>query len=248
MSGQQWDPDTYERSARFVSEHGVGVVELLDPKPGERILDLGCGDGALTERIVAAGCQVVGIDGSVAQVAAAQRRGLDARVVSAEAMAFEAEFDAVFSNAVLHWIPNAQAVLKGVHRALRSGGRFVGEFGGHGNVQAIRNALADALGRRRIDAAALDPWYYPTDDEYGRLLEEHGFTVSMIRLFPRPTSLPGDMSDWILTFAQPFLAPIDEGDRARLLNEVSESLRPQLYDPQSGWKADYVRLRFSARR
>ncbi|MGH7789991.1 MAG: class I SAM-dependent methyltransferase, partial [Candidatus Binatia bacterium] len=145
---QSWDPERYARNARFVAELGAPVVELLAPRAGERVLDLGCGDGALTERLVALGCAVVGVDASPEQIAAARARGLDAHVVPGEGLAFAAEFDAVFSNAALHWMKNADVVIDGVWRALRPGGRFVGECGGAGCVAQIVAALAAALARR----------------------------------------------------------------------------------------------------
>jgi trans-aconitate methyltransferase len=172
MTQQRWDPQTYAKHARFVSDLGSGVVELLGPRAGERILDLGCGDGALTEKLVAAGAEVVAIDASAEQVAGARARGLDARVAGAEALPFAAEFDAVFSNAALHWMRDADAVLVSVHRALRPGGRFVAEMGGAGNVAAIRGALAEALDRRGIDGRALDLLY-----EAGR-----GWVADYVRL------------------------------------------------------------------
>jgi len=140
VAPQDWDPETYAKNARFVANLGLDVLALLAPEPGERVLDLGCGDGALTERLVAAGCSVVGIDSSAAQVTAARARGLDARVGRGESLPFEGEFDAVFSNAALHWIRDADAVVKSVYRALKPGGRFVGELGGAGNVGTIRSA------------------------------------------------------------------------------------------------------------
>src|SRR5512138_2182814 len=140
-TAQTWDPERYARNARFVSDLGAPVVELLAPRPGERILDLGCGDGALTEKLVALGCEVIGVDGSAEQVAGARRRGIDARVADGQALDFDGEFDAVFSNAALHWMKRADAVVDGVWRALRPGGRFVAECGGHGCVDEIATAL-----------------------------------------------------------------------------------------------------------
>src|SRR5579862_57880 len=147
-NSQTWDPDSYARNARFVSDLGAPVVELLAPRPGERILDLGCGDGALTAKLVALGCDVVGVDASAAQVDAARRIGLDARVGDGNLLNFDAEFDAVFSNAAIHWMNRPDDVIAGVSRALKPVGRFVGEFGGYGCVEKIKRALIASLKRR----------------------------------------------------------------------------------------------------
>lgn len=248
VTEQRWDPVTYAEHARFVSDLGAGAVDLLAPRPGERILDLGCGDGALTETLVAAGCEVVAVDASPEQVAAARRRGLDARVADAQALSFVAEFDAVFSNAALHWMRAADTVLASVHRALRPGGRFVAEMGGAGNVAAIRAALAEALARRGLDGQAADLLFLPTAEEYRARLEAHGFAVATITLFARPTPLPGSLSAWLETFAQSFLRAVSPEERPRLVDEVTDALRPRLYDPERGWVADYVRLQFAAAR
>ncbi|MGI8784348.1 MAG: class I SAM-dependent methyltransferase [Acidobacteriota bacterium] len=248
MAAQSWNPETYARNARFVSELGLEVLELLSPQPGERVLDLGCGDGALTERLVCAGCSVIGVDSSAEQVAAARMRGLDARVANAESLPFEGEFHAVFSNAALHWIRDAGAVVASVHRALKPGGRFVGELGGSGNVMTRRTALAEALYRRGVDAAALDPWMFPTVEQYRTLLESDGFAVKTIALFARPTALPTGMPAWLDTFAQSFLAVFEPGERQKIIDEICATVRPYLYDSQRGWFADYVRLRFAAQR
>ena len=245
---QVWDPDRYATHARFVSDLGAPVVELLDPRPGERVLDVGCGDGALTEKLVEAGCRVVAVDSSPEQVRAARQRGIDARVADATALAFDAEFDAVFSNAVLHWIRDPDAALAAIRCALAPGGRLVAEFGGHGCVASIRAAFGEVLARRGIDAEALNPWYFPTAEEYRDRLDENGFNVDSIRLFPRPTPLPSDLTDWLQTFAQPYLAGVPKGDRLAVLNEMRQRLEPVLSTPDGGWLADYVRLRFAARR
>lgn len=246
MTTQQWDPETYARNARFVSDLGMGVFELLAPQRGERVLDLGCGDGVLTAKLVAAGCRVIAIDSSAEQIGAARARGLDARRGRAETMPFDAEFDAVFSNAVLHWIPDAAAAIASVHRALKPGGRFVAEFGGAGCVQTVRRALIAEADRRGLDGAALDPWFFPTAAAYRALLEARGFTVRAISLFPRPTPLPGDIADWLETFAQPFLGAVPQNDRRGFIEDVRSAVQPTLFDPARGWSADYVRLRFAA--
>jgi SAM-dependent methyltransferase len=244
---QHWSAEGYERTARFVSDLGAPVLELLAPRAGERILDLGCGDGALTERIAAAGAQVTGVDGSDDFIEAARARGLDAHVMDGQRLTFEDAFDAVFSNAALHWMHDADAVLAGVHRALVPGGRFVGEMGGHGNVAAIRLAVDAAVMRRGIDPGAYSPWYFPTAAEYGARLTAAGFAVERIELYPRITPLP-DMGGWIDTFAAPFFAALEPDERLAARNEAVEMLRPFLCDRAGAWTADYVRVRFAARR
>jgi SAM-dependent methyltransferase len=243
---QTWDPERYDRHARFVSDLGEAVVALLAPRPNERVLDLGCGDGVLTAKLDALGCRVVGVDGSAAQVEAARRRGVDARVGDGEALAFEEEFDAVFSNAALHWMRRPDAVIAGVWRALRPGGRFVGELGGDGCVRTIVDALGTALAARGIDVASVNPWYFPTVEDYRMRLERRGFRVDSIVLFARPTPLPGNVTGWLETFAESFTAGLPAEERAAFLAEVEERLRPRLCDEHGRWSADYVRLRFAA--
>lgn len=245
---QTWDPERYDRNARFVSDLGSPVVDLLAPQAGERILDLGCGDGVLTERLAGLGCEVVGVDASEAQVGAALARGLDARVMSGERLSFDGEFDAVFSNAAMHWMRDAGAVIDGVRRALRPGGRFVAELGGAGCVETIRSALIAALDRRGVDGSAADPWYFPSDVEYRARLERGGFEVEYIALIPRPTPLPGDLLGWLETFAESFTSRLPTEDVPAFLEEVQEAIRPSLCAADGSWTADYVRLRFAAKR
>lgn len=247
MTSQSWSAESYARNARFVADLGRPVVAWLAPRTGERILDLGCGDGALTEALVDTGAEIVGVDASDDLLAAARARGLDVRPMDGHALTFDREFDAVFSNAALHWMTRPRAVIAGVARALKPGGRFVGEFGGHGNVAAITLALTVVMQRRGCDGAALIPWYFPSPDEYAELLAETGFTVDRIELIPRPTPLPTGMAGWLATFANPFLTKLPEADRAAALDEAVGLLRPVLCDGKGRWIADYVRLRFEAR-
>ena len=246
IASQTWDPERYARNARFVSDLSAAVVELLDPLPGERILDLGCGDGVLTAKLAEMGCNVVGVDGSAAQVEPARKLGLDARVMDGEKLSFDGEFDAVFSNAALHWMRDPEAVISGVWRALRPKGRFVAEFGGHGCVAKIKKALVGALNRRGLDGEAAVPWYFPTVEEYSMLLNNAGFSLSTIALIPRPTPLPGDVTGWLETFAESFTTCLPLAERPAYIAEVREALSSELADSEGKWTADYVRLRFAA--
>ncbi len=245
--GTHWDARRYASTARFVADLAAPVVDLLAPRRGERILDLGCGDGVLSARIAAAGCEVVAVDGSAEMVAAARARGVDARRVDGQALEFIGEFDAVFSNAALHWMPRGAAVIDGVARALRPRGRFVGEMGGHRNCARILAAIDAALACRGIDSAALNPWYFPGVDEYRELLEARGFAVQRIELLERPTPLAAGFESWMANFGQVFVAPLEAGARAALVAEIKQRLRPDLCGADGQWTADYVRLRFAAR-
>lgn len=243
---QTWDPVSYAKNARFVSDLGSPVLELLSPQAGERILDLGCGDGVLTRKLADLGCTVVAVDSSAPQVEATRRLGLEAYVMKGEELPYREEFDAVFSNAVLHWIKRADAMIEGVHRSLKAGGRFIAECGGHGCVNKIRTALVRALDRRGIDGESRVPWYFPTPADYATRLERVGFRVNSIALIPRPTALPGDIIGYLETFGHDFLAGLSGRARDEYLQEVRALLEPQLVSRDGIWVADYVRLRFSA--
>jgi trans-aconitate methyltransferase len=244
---QRWESERYQKHTGFVPVLGAPVLELLAPKPGERILDLGCGDGALTEKLRDAGAIVEGIDASEAMIEAAKKRGLKVRVLDAQKLDVEQVYDAVFSNAALHWMLDPDAVIAGVRRALKPGGRFVGEFGGHGNVAAITVALVAALEKHGIDAIRANPWYFPTTDAYQERLEAHGFDVTSIQLIPRPTPLPTDMTGWLETMAVAFFDSVQPDKRDKALADTIRLLELCLKDEQGRWTADYVRLRFSAR-
>jgi SAM-dependent methyltransferase len=244
---QTWSPDTYDEHARFVSDLAGEVLNWLAPRSGERILDLGCGDGVLTEQLKNRGCRVIGVDASAGMIAAARARGLDARVADAHQLAFDREFDAVFSNAALHWMIKPGKVLDGVARALVPDGRFVAEFGGHGNVAAITTAMRAVAKSRGGDQELAGPWFFPSVDDYRRLLEQKGFIVKRIGLFPRPTLLKTGMRSWLKLFRAPFFEQFGEAmDDA--LEEAEALLKPSLCDAGGRWTADYVRLRVEALR
>ena len=241
---QHWLAAQYQHNAAFVAAYGTDVLAWLAPQPRERILDLGCGDGALTAQLAASGADVFGIDGSADMVAAAQARGLAAACMDAQQLDFHAEFDAVFSNAALHWMPNAAAVLAGVYRALKPGGRLVAEMGGAGNVAAIHQALAEAA---TAHGFALRPvWYFPTQAEYSTLLQQAGLAPQRMVLFARPTPLPTGITGWLATFAAPLLAEMPPAVRVAVLQQAAAQLQEQLPQENGCLLADYVRLRFEA--
>ena len=244
-ASQRWDAERYAANAGFVPALGESVAALLAPRAGERILDLGCGDGVLTAKLAESGAEIVGVDASPELVAAARASGVDAWVADGHALAFRDEFDAVFSNAALHWMRRPDDVLHGVRRALRAGGRFVAEMGGHGNVATITTALRAAL-RLHGEHDPAFAWYFPTADEYGCLLQRHGFRVETIALLPRPTALPAGMAGWLQTFADPWLADVAPERRAAVLDTALELMAPALCDSTGAWSGDYVRLRFHA--
>ena len=241
---QRWSASDYARNGRFVHELAGPIFAMLGPRPGERILDLGCGDGALTAEIKAAGADVFGVDLSDELLAVARMKGLAVRKVDAHALDFVSEFDAVFSNAALHWMRAPHLVIASVARALKPGGRFVGELGGHGNVAAIATAVRAVGARRGGDPALVAPWFFPTPEEYGRLLADGGFTVKEMVLVPRPTPLKTGMEGWLRTFGRSFFDQFAEPERTEALQEAIELLRPSLCDNRGVWTADHVRLRF----
>jgi SAM-dependent methyltransferase len=242
---QTWWAADYDAHARFVSDLAGPAIDWLAPRAGERILDLGCGDGAVTAALQAMGAEVVGVDTSESLLAAARARGLDVRRMDGQALDFDREFDAVFSNAALHWMARPEAVIGGVHRALKPGGRFVAEFGGHGNVAAIVTAMRATARRIGGEEALAGPWFFPTPEVYAEMLATAGLAVHRIGLFPRPTPLKSGMKEWLKVFRHPFF--VQYGTRMdAVLAEVEDLLRPVLCDARGNWTADYVRLRVEA--
>jgi trans-aconitate methyltransferase len=243
---QTWDAARYAANGRFVANLAGEVLSMLDAKPGEHILDLGCGDGALTETIASTGATVTGCDADESMLAAAARRGLKTVASDMRALPFQAEFDAVFSNAALHWVRDQNAVLRGVHKALKPGGRFVAEMGGLGNIAAIRATLRSVVRRYGIDAEDAAASFYPSQADYRTLLEANGFRVVTMALVPRPTAFKTGMDEWLRTFRTGVLNQLPEADREPVVLETAELLRPMLCDSTGQWWGDYVRLRFHA--
>jgi trans-aconitate methyltransferase len=243
---QRWSADDYAHNGRFVTDLAGPVLAMLAPRKGERILDLGCGHGVLTAQIARSGASVLGVDLSEELLAAARERGLDVRQADGHVLSFEQEFDAVFSNAALHWMRKPELVIAGVARALRPGGRFVGEMGGHGNVAAIATAMRAAGARRGGDPGRVAPWFFPSVAEYRRLLEAGGFKVETIALVPRPTPLATGIEGWLKTFGRSFFEQFAEPEQSEVMTEVVALLRPSLCDAEGVWTADHIRLRFAA--
>ena len=244
----RWDARLYDDRHAFVWRSAASLVELLAPQRDERILDLGCGTGHLTAQLAAAGAEAVGIDASAAMIEEARHSHPGVQFVVADARDFRTDkpFDAVFSNAVFHWISDLTPVFRGVHRALRPHGRFVGEFGGHGCVAAVCTALR-AVGSRHGITVEL-PWNFATAEDIEGCLSATGFEPLSVRLVPRPTPLPSGMAAWIQTFAGWAFDALPESDRESAYSETVELLRPALCDSRGRWTADYIRLRFSAKR
>ena len=243
---QSWDPVLYDSNARFVSTMTEEVLALLDPHPNQHILDLGCGDGFLTEQIAFTGASVVGVDSSSAMVEVAQKRGLDARIMSAYTLPFVEEFDSVFSNATLHWMLQPDLVLTKVRQSLRMGGFFTAEFGGAGNAATITSALIKILSSYDRKFEPCNPWYFPTVEEYTDKLVKHNFAVQSITLVPRPTKITGTIIDWLENFAISFVQDLDLAKRNKIFAAVRDEIEGGLRDNTGNWYVDYVRLRFRA--
>jgi trans-aconitate methyltransferase len=246
----RWDPALYHDRASFVHRIASDLVGVLAPRPGECVLDLGCGTGELTMAIAAAGASVIGLDASEEMVEAARRRAPDLAFVvgDGEALAYDGEFDAVFSNAALHWMRRADAVAAGVARALRPGGRMVAEFGGKGCIAKVRSAIEQVLRRMGEEPRNWLRWYFPDVAEYVGVLTGAGLDVTLAHLFDRPTPLEGDdaLRDWLRLFLAPLVTHLG-GRWDAFAREVEGLCRPALRG-EEGWVLDYVRLRVVARR
>ena len=253
MTAPAWDAKLYDEKHAFVWEKARGLVELLAPRPSERILDLGCGTGHLTAEIASRGANVQGIDRSAEMIAEARRQHPDLKFEIADAteLAFDEEFDAVFSNAVLHWIHEPENVIRGVAKALRPNGRFVAEFGGRGNIARLVAAVTRAWKAFGIEGRPGDyPWYYPGVSEYATLLEKHDLEVREAVLFERPTRLDDGergLAVWLQMFWQNALGRVPGERQEELLREIERQARGELFR-EGVWELDYRRLRILARK
>jgi trans-aconitate methyltransferase len=248
-----WDANLYDEKHSFVWKKAADLLELLAPQAGERILDVGCGTGHLTAQIASAGAEVVGIDSSEEMIREARGRYAHLRfeVGDAREIRLPETFDAVFSNATLHWIREPERVIASIHRVLKPGGRFIAEFGGKGNVQKLMNAFFRAFAALGMPhGSEMNLWYYPSVAEYAGLLEAQGFEVDFAALFPRPTVLEDaerGLEAWIRMFGrQSFLARVPEEQRDLWIREVERQCRGELFRNGS-WELDYRRLRVRAR-
>jgi SAM-dependent methyltransferase len=241
-STSKWDAGDYARVGAFVAELGGAALDLLDPKPGERILDVGCGEGTLTQKIIERGATVLGVDNSPEMIAAARAKGVDALLLPAEDMQFFAEFDAAFSNATLHWVLHKEQAARAIFRALKSGGRFAGEMGGEGNLKKLRDALDEELIIRGYVPPIEASNWYALPEEFAAVYEAAGFREVDARLIERPTIIEHGVAEWVTTFRRGWLdrAQVPDGERTEIGAAVADRVGSNV--------ADYVRLRFIMRK
>lgn len=250
-SSQVWKSDLYDNKLGFVSQFGKEVVELLNPLCGEKILDLGCGTGDLAYEIAKTGATVTGMDLSTEMIGKAREKypHIDFIIGNAEDFRANEPYDAVFSNAALHWMKNPEQVVKCVWNVLPRGGRFVAEFGGQGNVETIINAISEVLyedyGK---DAARLNPWYFPSIAQYSTLLEQQGFRVTYAVHFDRPTKMEDGekgLIHWLSGFAGNFCQEFTEEEKQLLFGKIAAKAKKDLF-LNGSWYVDYKRIRIKA--
>lgn len=240
----QWNVELYEDKHSYVWQYGSKILEMLAPQPGESILDLGCGTGQLTAQIAATGAKVVGLDAASSAIAQCRQNypQLEFKVADGANFTVDRSFDAVFSNAALHWIQPPAAAVKCIYKALKPGGRFVAEFGGKGNIKQIIEAI-----NRAFEEPDYNPWYFPSIGEYSTLLEREGFQVNYAVLLSRPTKLEGKngLANWLTMFAKDRFEIVSSASQATLIDQIESELRPSLYRDEHWW-ADYCRIRIIA--
>ncbi len=252
-NGNIWKVNLYNKKHAFVYQYGEELICFLDPKPDELILDLGCGSGQLTNEIAKTGAEVIGIDSSeeMIQYARNEYPELQFFVKDATDFQFKKPFDAIFSNAVLHWVTDKKSAVLTMYNNLKKGGRLVVEFGGKGNVDAIIKGIKKALvDKGYIQNSKIEKWFFPSVSEYTGLLEENGFEVQYAHLFDRPTELVDDkigLKEWIEMFGASFFIGIPEKDKNEILEEVKKNVWNKCFK-DGKWYADYRRIRIIAKK
>jgi trans-aconitate methyltransferase len=244
-----WDGELYRNSCSFVPELGADLIDWLDPVPGERILDVGCGTGELTAKLSHEDCDVVGLDSSPDMIREAREANPQPTYVNESITEYRPSnlFDAVLSNAALHWIQQPDRALRSINQCLKPGGRFIAEMGVRGNVQTIRNALHEELSAIGYNPSELDPWYFPEPETYLGKLQDNDFEITARTCFERPTELYGKegLELWLVMFAEEFFLPLDESERESIIRTLVDRLRDELYE-NGQWIVGYRRLRFRA--
>jgi 2-isopropylmalate synthase len=241
----QWNPKTYNKHTAFVSQLALPVVDLLEPKEGEKILDIGCGDGTLAVEIEARGAKVIAVDMSAEMIDVSKSRGIESYVGTVTDLPYDNMFDAVFSNAMLHWVKDARGAVKNMAKSLKVGGRFICEFGGEGNAYHLVSAMEEVFANHSEFGVFDNPWYFPSVAEYRALLESEGFRVEYIEIIPRPTHMD-DIANWLDIFANGVTSHLTQEQFEVFKKETTEILRRKIYSDEEGWMLDYKRLRVKA--
>lgn len=250
-SQNRWKPGLYDEKISFVSKYGKGIVDMLAPVPNEKILDIGCGTGDLTKKIAEAGAIPTGIDASPEMITSAKQKYPNLTFIKADASSFRSDqtFDAVFSNAALHWMKDAEKVIETVASSLKPGGRFTAEFGGKDNIHKVLEGMDVVLNEKHgISVSENTPWYFPSIGEYTQLLEKHHFRVLFAEHFDRPTKLDDGidgLDHWLDSFADDFFPALSKMERKAAYAVIKKYLRADLYI-DNRWQLDYKRLRIIA--
>jgi len=242
-----WNTNQYKNHASFVSDMAKDLVEVLNPKKDETILDLGCGDGTLALKIKQRCQNIIAVDLSNEMVEKTKSLGIEAYIMSATNLEFENKFDAVFSNAVLHWVKQSKLAVQNINKVLKQNGRFIAEFGGYKNINTIVQAIQEVFNQNKDYGVFNNPWYFPTTQEYKNILEQNGFEVKSINLTIRPTSVD-DISNWLNIFANGIISHLNKEQKESFLLEVKRILENKLYSKEQGWILDYVRIRVEAKK
>ena len=243
----KWNSSKYKNHANFVSDMAVDLIEVLNPKKDETILDLGCGDGTLAIQIKQNCKSIVAVDLSTDMVEKTKSLGIKAYVMNATNLDFENKFDAVFSNAVLHWVKQSKLAVQNINKVLKPNGRFIAEFGGCKNINTIVEAIQEVFSQNKDFGTFNNPWYFPTKKEYKNILEQNGFEVKDINLTTRPTPID-DISNWLSIFANGIISHLNKEQKETFLSQTKYILENKLYSKENGWVLDYVRIRVEAKK